>query len=103
MKATDGGTSVSILGKEFGIACPPDERDALQAAASHLDRRMREIQESGKVIGAERCAIMAALNISHELLAARKDGVVGSEIERRLQNLQARIDGVLQGELSEEV
>lgn len=100
---TAGATSVSILGKELVIACPPDEREALQAAAAHLDRRMREIQESGKVIGTERCAVMAALNISNELLRARKEGVTTADIDRRLGAIYARVDSVLREELSKEV
>lgn len=103
MKAVGSGTSVSILGKELAVACPPEEREALQAAAAHLDRRMREVQDSGRVIGTERCAIIAALNIANEMLQARKDGAITAEVDRRLRSLHARVDHVLQEELSEEV
>ena len=50
------------------VACPEEERDALARAARHLDSKMREIRSSGKVFGTERIAVMAALNITHELL-----------------------------------
>lgn len=60
--------TVHIMDKEYCIACPPEERDHLENAARYLDGRMREIRSGGKVIGAERVAVMAALNITHELL-----------------------------------
>lgn len=63
--------SVSVLDKEFRIACPPQERDALIRAARHLDSKMREIRHTGKVIGNDRVAVMAALNLTHELLQLR--------------------------------
>jgi cell division protein ZapA len=60
--------SVTVLDKEFRIACPPHERDALIRAARHLDSKMREIRHTGKVIGNDRVAVMAAINLAHELL-----------------------------------
>lgn len=60
--------TLQILDKEYRIACPPEERDNLESAARYLNDRMREIRSSGKVIGADRIAVMAALNITHELL-----------------------------------
>jgi cell division protein ZapA len=62
---------VAIMGREFRVACPEDEREGLLQAVSYLDRKMREIRDGGKVIGLERIAIMAALNITHDYLAAR--------------------------------
>ncbi len=62
--------SVSILDKEYQVACPPEQEAELIVSASYLDKQMRSIRESGKVIGLERIAVMAALNISHELLQA---------------------------------
>lgn len=58
MKTSSGGVTISILGKELMVACPDDERESLAAAARYLDQRMREIQDSGKVIGTERCAVI---------------------------------------------
>jgi cell division protein ZapA len=60
--------TVHILDKEYCIACPDDERDNLESAARYLDGKMREIRSSGKVIGSDRIAVMAGLNITHELL-----------------------------------
>ena len=59
---------VKILDKEYLVACPEEEREALIRAARHLDGKMREIRSSGKVFGVERIAVMAALNFTHELL-----------------------------------
>lgn len=62
---------ITILDKEYRVACPPNEREALERAARFLDGKMREIRHTGKVIGNDRVAVMAALNITHELLQLR--------------------------------
>ncbi|MCK5723446.1 MAG: cell division protein ZapA, partial [Gammaproteobacteria bacterium] len=64
-KSADGIT-IHILDKEYMIACDEDERHDLQRSAEYLDKRMREIRDSGKIVGSDRIAVMAALNISHE-------------------------------------
>ena len=61
---------ITLLGRSFRVACSKDEEPALAAAALYLDNKMREIREQGKVIGIERIAIMAALNIAHELITS---------------------------------
>ena len=95
MKATADGVNVNILGKEFMVSCPQDERDSLISAANYLDKKMREIHNTGKVIGTERCAIMAALNIANELLELkRQDGIAG-ETREKLRFLQHKIDVML--------
>lgn len=97
MKSAPGGVTISILGKELMVACPDGERESLSAAARHLDQCMREIQDSGKVIGAERCAVMAALNLTNELLQLRQQfNGVPAGIDARLQALHGRIEAVLQ-------
>ena len=62
--------TVSILDKDYQVACPAEQQAELIVSASYLDKQMRSIRETGKVIGLERIAVMAALNISHELLKA---------------------------------
>ncbi len=62
---------ITILDKEYRVNCPESEREALERAARFLDRKMREIRHTGKVIGNDRVAVMAALNITHELLQLR--------------------------------
>jgi cell division protein ZapA len=68
---TNVSLDVAIMGREFRVACPEDERESLLQAVTYLDRKMREIRDHGKVIGLERIAIMAALNITHDYLAAK--------------------------------
>ena len=88
--------NVKILGKEFQVSCPEEEREALLLAASQLDARMREIRESGKVIGLERIAIMAGLNITHEYLQA-KNLAEGKDTTDMLKKLNRKLDNALQG------
>jgi len=70
--------TVKILDKEYQVACPPEQQSELVVSASYLDKQMRSIRDSGKVIGLERIAVMAALNISHELLQASEHGTTPS-------------------------
>jgi cell division protein ZapA len=60
--------NVHILDREYQVACQPGEEDTLKASATYLDKKMREIRDRGNVIGIDRIAVMAALNISHEYL-----------------------------------
>ena len=69
--------TVKILDKEYQVACPAEQEAELMVSAKYLDKQMRSIRDTGKVIGLERIAVMAALNISHELLRASEEtGVV---------------------------
>lgn len=89
------GVDVNILGREFRVACTKDEKADLLKAVDYLDRNMREIRDSGKVIGVERIAIMAALNFAHELLSMNVDGVDLGEVRRRIAEMRTMIDEVL--------
>ncbi|GBG13820.1 cell division protein ZapA [Novimethylophilus kurashikiensis] len=89
------GLDVSIMGREFRVACPEDEQEELLLAVSYLDRKMREIRDSGKVIGVERIAIMAALNIAHELLTTRSGGFDIGDFKRRIGSMQEQLDRAL--------
>ncbi|MEM0953475.1 MAG: cell division protein ZapA [Pseudomonadota bacterium] len=71
--------TVSILDKDYQVACPPEQEAELIVSASYLDKQMRLIRETGKVIGLERIAVMAALNISHELLQASEPEQIAGE------------------------
>jgi cell division protein ZapA len=89
--------SVQILGKEYQVACPDDERSALLASASLLDRRMQEIRDSGRIIGGDRIAVMAALNITHEMLVTRNQRESLSQtLSSRIRALQDKIDLALE-------
>ena len=95
MKNSPEGINVKIMGKDLMVACPEGERESLVVAANYLDRKMREIHNSGKVIGAERCAIMAALNIANELLQLQRYNGLPPETSQKLRVLQHKIDSVL--------
>ncbi len=87
---------VVILDREFRIACPEDERAELLDAVAYLDKKMREIRDLGKVATVERIAIMAALNLAHELLTTRLGaGFDMAEFKRRMGSMQATIAATL--------
>ena len=80
--------TVTILDREYRLACTPDERDALLKSAAYVDSKMQAIRSGGKVMGADRVAVMAALQITHELFSARSaDGVDLGELRRRVRDL----------------
>lgn len=88
--------SVRILEKEYQVACPADERTALLDSAEILNNRMREIRDSGKVVGLDRIAVMAALNMANELLAAqKKEQVIDDAVGNRIRVLSDRVESVL--------
>ena len=90
------GLDVAIMGREFRVACPEDEQEALLQSVDYLDRKMREIRDAGRIASVERIAIMAALNITHELLTTRIGGGFDlAEFKRRMQSMQATIDDAL--------
>ncbi len=90
---------VKILDKEYLVACPDDARDALLNAAGHLDTKMREIRASGKVFGTERIAVMAALNITHDLLERDTMSDAASDI---LRTMDTRLNQALGKSTSDE-
>ena len=96
MKSAQHGVKVSILGREFFVGCKETERDSLQYAANYLDKQMREVQSTGKLIGVDRCAIVAALNISHEFLELRRKGAESADVKTRVRSLRKKIDDVMQ-------
>ena len=88
--------SVKILEKEYQVACPEEEVDELAASARYLDAQMRSIRDSGKVLGLDRMAVMAALNISHDLLRLKNERTAASSgLERKAQELTQRVDTAL--------
>ncbi len=88
--------NVSILDRDYGVSCPPEEVEELKDSARLLDGRMREIRRSGKIVGVERIAVMAALNIAHELIKARGELANHDRItERQLNKLNEKIERAL--------
>lgn len=106
---------VSLLGRDFKVACKEAERAELTDAVALLDRRMREIRETGKIAGAERIAVMAALNLAHDLLRERKLSRAGvpatqasaatttgavddASLRRRIAVMNSALDSALAGQ-----
>jgi len=88
--------SVRILEKEYHVACPAEERAALLDSAEYLNRKMREIRDSGKVVGLDRIAVMAALNITNDLLLSRgRDDGVEVDLAARLKAMRERVESAL--------
>ncbi len=87
--------TIRVLDKDYQIACPVDERDALLDSARFLDGKMREIRDHRKMVGTDRVAVMAALNITHDLLQCEsgKDG--GSGSKTKLRSLQAKVEAAI--------
>lgn len=96
MGADAKGLAVTILGRVFRVACPESEQKELLEAVSYLDIKMCEIRDTGKVVGIERIAIMAALNVVHELLATRVgEGFDVGEFKRRMRSTQEAVERAL--------
>jgi len=89
--------TVRILEKEYFVSCPQDERADLLDSAEYLNKKMREIRDTGKVVGADRIAVMAALNMANELLRLRKlDAELQGAVSGRVKNMRERVETALQ-------
>ena len=87
---------VRILDREYLVACPEDERDDLIAAAKLLDKRMREVRDGNRLAGIDRIAVLAALNLAHDLHSLGESRQRGQREERRtLEDLCDRLDRLL--------
>jgi cell division protein ZapA len=87
---------VTVLGRNYTVACGDSERDALLQAVAYLDGKMAEIKKAGKVAGTERIAVTAALNIAHELLSMRLgEGFDVGEARRRIGDIEAKLEAAL--------
>ena len=88
--------TLSILGREYRLACAPEEKPALIQCAQYVDGKMQAIKDAGKVMGADRIAVMAALQIAHELFTVKDGGGVEvGELRRRLRDLLQTCDDAL--------
>ncbi|WP_374564939.1 cell division protein ZapA [Nitrosomonas sp.] len=84
---------INIMGREFQINCPEQEREEIQLAAVYLDNKIQEIKAEGKVVDSDRIAIIAALKITHELLSLRHgSGFDIEEFKRRIVALKKKVD-----------
>lgn len=83
---------VTILGRSFTVSCTDEERQGLMDAVNYLDKKMHDIRDTGKVVGIDRIAIMAALNMSHELLHTKTGDIDIGDYKRRISAMQNQID-----------
>ena len=89
--------NVSILDKDYKVACPAGEQSALLESARFLDNKMREVRDSGNILGSERIAVITALNMANELLrTSNLDKEIGPELPPRLKDLESKISRVLE-------
>ncbi len=89
--------SVRLLDREYQVACPADERSDLLDSAEYLDAKMREVRDSGKVVGLDRIAVISALNIANELIKIRRSGsAVDVDLGAKLRTLRERVESALE-------
>ena len=87
--------SVKILDKEYRIACTPNHKNSLEKSADLLNDKMHEIRSSGKVIGSDRIAVMAALNLAHDLLQQEQQSANTSQIKQQVMQIRKKIDSAV--------
>lgn len=98
MSDKNSRVTVTILDKDYQVACRPDEKYALTQAASDLDSRMRAVRLSGSIVGLDRIAVMVALNLCHELhqvkadLDKKTDAIAPEALDRILKKIEAALD-----------
>jgi cell division protein ZapA len=95
-----GALTISLLGREFRVACPEGEERHLLASVDYLNKKLKEVRDTGKVVGNERIAIMAALNITHEFLsnpgkASNASSVDAASVKRRIVLMQEALESAL--------
>ncbi len=87
---------VNILDKDYQVACPPEEKSALNRAAVELDKRMRDVRSSGSIIGLDRIAVMTALNLCYELQQIQKENGGDKESVETLERITKKINSALE-------
>jgi cell division protein ZapA len=87
--------SVRILEKEYQVACLPEERSELLDSAEFLNGKMRDIRDAGNIVGLDRIAVMAALNLAHELLKRNRSDAIESEVSERVKQMRERVESAL--------
>ena len=94
-----GAVTINLLGREFRVGCPEGEERQLMASVDYLNKKLKEVRDTGKVVGNERIALMAALNIAHESLSnPGKGGASGYDataLKRRITSMQETLDAAL--------
>ena len=98
-----GALTINLMGREFRVGCPEGEERQLLATVDYLNRKLKEVRDVGKVVGNERIALMAALNVAHELLAqqrapANAGNIDTTGIKRRIVAMQESVESALQAD-----
>ncbi len=86
---------IRILDKEYQVNCQPEEREALEYSAQVLNEKMEEIRRGSHIIGSERIAVMAALNLAHDLIRSEETSKQSSQAANLLQSMDIKLDSVL--------
>lgn len=89
---SNNSVDIKVLDKDYRVACPAEEQDALRASAEFLNGKLDEIRSKGSIIGTERIAVMAALNLAHELVTGQDYQTDYGDLDSRVDNLQKKIN-----------
>lgn len=95
MSANQASVNIRILEKDYTVACPEGEETSLMASADLLNKKIVEIRDRGAIIGSERIAVMAALNLAHEFLNANTATSELTDVDKRIHSLREKIDTAL--------
>jgi cell division protein ZapA len=96
MPAPTGSVTITILGREYQIACPPEEEESLRKSARYLDKQMEQVKGRGSSLGYEKIAVLAALNITHDLLKkSHQADASETDSQRDIRMIEQKIDAVL--------
>lgn len=87
--------TINILDKEYKISCPQGEHESLLVSAKNVNDNMKKVREGGKALSADRVAVMAAINIAHELVKINEQPSIGSNLINRIDKMQKTIDNSL--------
>lgn len=101
----DSGNSITvkILGQEYKIKCPPDKMNELQESANYLNKMMLDLRDNTKIMGIDKIAVLAALNVTHEMLSLKKQKQLHIDsLSKRIQELQYNVEQALLQEAMEE-
>lgn len=97
MPAHPGSVTINLLGREYQIACPPEQEEALRKSARYLAKQMETVKGRGSSLGYEKIAVLAALNITHELLRqSQQANSSESDSQREIRHIEQKIDAMLQ-------
>jgi cell division protein ZapA len=94
--ASAGSVTITIMGRDYQISCPQEEEESLRKSARHLDKNMEEVRKRGSSLGYEKIAVLAALNITHELLKVGQNANSSeTDVLREIKLIEKKIDSIL--------